>query len=269
MKKELIFLGTGEAMVTKCYHACFVIKTEQETMLIDAGGGNGILVQLERAGIPVDAIDALFLTHIHTDHLLGAVWLLRDIGQRIINVEYSGHLKIYGHDEVIDTLTSLCRILFKENLLRALEKGVSYRKVTDGEEVIEKDKTIRFFDIQSQKCKQFALRVTFCDNATLAYLGDEPYNAVNREHIAHVDWLISEAFCLQAEADQFRPYEIKHSTALDAARNAKTIGARNLILIHTVDNDLRHRKARYTKEAKTAFDGNVLVPDDLESVTLD
>ena len=66
----------------------------------------------------------------------------------------------------------------------------------------------------------------------------------------------------------YKPYEIKHSTALDAAQNAQKLGAKNLILIHTVDNDLKNRKMRYTAEAKTVFDGNVFVPDDLETATL-
>lgn len=268
MKKELIFLGTGEAMVTKCYHACFAVKTEGECMLVDAGGGNGILAQLEQANISVDDIDALFVTHIHTDHLLGAVWLLRDIGQKVVNARYNGHLTVYGHDGVIDTLKSLCRLLFSEKIQNAIGTAVTYRAVTDGQEVQLKDKTLRFFDIHSAKIKQFGIRVNFFDGETLAYLGDEPFHPANFELVKNVNWLISEAYCLNAEADVYKPYEIKHSTALDAARNAQKLGAKSLVLIHTVDNDLKNRKMRYTAEAKTVFDGNVFVPDDLETATL-
>ncbi len=45
---ELIMLGTGNAMVTKCYNTCFAIRNGAEYFLVDAGGGNGILVQLEK-----------------------------------------------------------------------------------------------------------------------------------------------------------------------------------------------------------------------------
>ena len=43
---------------------------------VDAGGGNGILTQLERAQIRREDIRDLFVTHAHTDHLLGCVWMM-------------------------------------------------------------------------------------------------------------------------------------------------------------------------------------------------
>ena len=51
MNMELIMLGTGSAMVTKCYNTCFALRNNNEYFLVDAGGGNGILAQLEKAEI--------------------------------------------------------------------------------------------------------------------------------------------------------------------------------------------------------------------------
>lgn len=48
---KLIMLGTGHAMVTKCYNTCFVIDHDNSSIMIDAGGGNGILTQVEKAGL--------------------------------------------------------------------------------------------------------------------------------------------------------------------------------------------------------------------------
>ena len=48
---KLTMLGTGNAPVTKCYNTCFTIHTPQTMLLVDAGGGNGILAQLEKAEI--------------------------------------------------------------------------------------------------------------------------------------------------------------------------------------------------------------------------
>lgn len=45
---ELVMLGTGNAAVTRCYNTCFALRCQDKTLLVDAGGGNGILVQLEK-----------------------------------------------------------------------------------------------------------------------------------------------------------------------------------------------------------------------------
>lgn len=74
---ELIMLGTGNAAVTHCYNTCFAIRTGKKTFLVDAGGGNGVLTQLEKAEIRLTEIQDMFIAHAHTDHILGAVWVLR------------------------------------------------------------------------------------------------------------------------------------------------------------------------------------------------
>ena len=70
-------LGTGNALATRCYNTCFVLHGCEGAVLVDAGGGNGVLTQLERAGIRRDDIGDLFVTHAHTDHLLGCIWMMR------------------------------------------------------------------------------------------------------------------------------------------------------------------------------------------------
>ena len=47
--EELYVFGTGNAQATRCYNTCFAIKTDDGIFLVDAGGGNAILAQMERA----------------------------------------------------------------------------------------------------------------------------------------------------------------------------------------------------------------------------
>ena len=44
---KITMLGTGHATVTNCYNTCFTISENNKHFLVDAGGGNGILKQLE------------------------------------------------------------------------------------------------------------------------------------------------------------------------------------------------------------------------------
>ena len=48
---RLTALGTGNAAVTRCYNTCFLLDLPEGYLLCDAGGGNGILGQLEKAGV--------------------------------------------------------------------------------------------------------------------------------------------------------------------------------------------------------------------------
>ena len=45
---QITMLGTGNATVSQIYNTCFLLKTSSTLMLVDAGGGNGILSQLKK-----------------------------------------------------------------------------------------------------------------------------------------------------------------------------------------------------------------------------
>ena len=45
---RITMLGTGNAMCVNCYNTCFCLHTPKGGLLVDGGGGNGILRQLIR-----------------------------------------------------------------------------------------------------------------------------------------------------------------------------------------------------------------------------
>ena len=268
MKQQLIMLGTGSAMVTKCYNTCYAIRIEEEYLLVDAGGGNGIFVQLEEAHIPYTNIHHMFLTHGHTDHILGAIWMIRKIAALMEQGKYEGKFSIYCHDEVAHMLHTFCDMTLTSKLLQYIGQRIQIEIVENGETRQTKYLQLQFFDIFSTKAKQFGVRVVLPDGQNIAILGDEPYNPKCQSYVKDSDWLLSEAFCLYEHREQFKPYEKNHSTALDAGKLASELNVKNLLLYHTEDTYLSTRKDTYTKEAKQYFKGNVYVPDDLEVITL-
>lgn len=56
---KLTMLGTGNALVTECYNTCFVLEENNQYLLVDGGGGNGILHQLKHAKIIVETLPAV------------------------------------------------------------------------------------------------------------------------------------------------------------------------------------------------------------------
>lgn len=261
--KKLTMLGTGHAMVTECYNTCFVIENEGMTLLVDAGGGNTILKRLKEAKIDLAKLDALFITHTHTDHILGAIWVLRAMAK----VPRETPLPVYGHDEVIEALQVICSHTFTPKMYQAMQQKVQFCVVEDGQKVEHQNHQIEFFDIHSTKTKQFGFKLTFPDGQTLACLGDEPYQEVNHDVVVNSDWLMCEAFCLYRDREIYHPYQIHHSTAKDAGELAESLHISHLVLYHTEDTQLNERKQLYTKEASEVFSGQVYVPDDMESIT--
>ena len=75
-------------------------------------------------------------------------------------------------------------------------------------------------------------------------------------------------FCTDSQAELFHPYEKHHSTVKDACQIAQELNVRNLLLYHTEDRNLSHRKELYENEGRKYFKGNLFIPNDLETLAL-
>lgn len=254
---QIIMLGTGNAIVTRCYNTCFILKTAKTMLLVDAGGGNGILLQLEKAKIDLTDIHHLFITHAHTDHILGAVWMVRLVIHRMKNKEYSGTFTVYSHDKALKVLDWICRMTLPEKDISFLEKSVFFKEVKENDIFQLGDMELQCFDLLSTKEKQFGFSAQLPNNLKLVCLGDEPYNENNRHYVENADWLLCEAFCLYKDREIFKPYEKHHSTALDSGVLAGRLNVKNLLLYHTEDRNLDTRKETYTEEASRNFKGKI------------
>lgn len=268
---QITMLGTGNATVSQIYNTCFLLKTSSTLMLVDAGGGNGILSQLKKVNVQISDIHHLFVTHAHTDHVLGVIWVIRMVAQC---KGYEGLLHVYGNDKVMKVIKTIIDMILAKKQLAKVAERVVFHQLEDGDCFEVGDMKLECFDIQSTKEKQFGFRAELPSSdesdkpLVLACLGDEPYNEQNRRYIEGADWMMCEAFCLYADRDTFKPYEKSHSTALDAGKLAEELGVKNLILYHTEEKTLANRKENYTREAAENFKGRIFVPDDLEVIEL-
>lgn len=262
--EKLIILGTGNANATKCYNTCSAIRNEKGYFLVDAGGGNGILVQLEKAGIPLEEIHQIFLSHEHTDHLLGMVWMLRMIAAKMKQGKYEGNLDIYCHRELVDTLLTIVRLTVQGKFVKLIGERIFLHPLEDGDVKEILGYQVQFFDIRSVKAKQYGFTLTLQNGKKFTFAGDEPCREWEYGYAQDADWLLHEAFCLHSQADQFKPYEKCHTTVKDACELAEKLDVKNLILYHTEDKNIAHRKELYLAEGRPYFTGNLYVPEDLE-----
>ena len=261
---KLTMLGTGHAGVTECYNTCFVLSDGGRHFLVDGGGGNGLIRRLKQAGIRPKDIGDIFVTHRHTDHITGILWMLREFSHAGPPRSPKREVNIYAHDEVITILTTMAELLFPGRDGAGLHENVHFIEVSDGESRTILGRSVTFFDIQSEKAKQFGFCMELGDGRKLTCCSDEPCREHAYPYAEHSAWLLHEAFCLEADAEKYHPHRIKHSTVKDACELAEMLGAENLLLYHTEDQNLADRRRLYTEEGRRYFGGRLFVPDDLE-----
>ena len=157
------------------------------------------------------------------------VWLIRMTLQR----DRPKQLHIFSHQRVIGLLNLFCQSLLPKKQTDKMPDRIVFHELQDGDRFQVGDMRLQSFDIHSTKEKQFGFTALLPDCQKLVCLGDEPYNEA----------------C--------------------AARNAQSLAARHLILYHTEEETLDTRKELYTREAKSVYNGQVFVPDDLEVIMLE
>lgn len=266
--EELYVFGTGNAQAVHCYNTCFAIREGDGFFMVDAGGGNGILRILEEMDVDLCRIHNIFVTHEHTDHILGIVWMVRMIATAMRKGRYEDELRIYCHQGLVDTISTICRLTMQAKFYKMIGSRIFLVPVEDGETVRIMDYDVTFFDILSTKARQFGFTTILKNGRRFTCAGDEPYNPECRPYVEGSDWLLHEAFCLYRDREIFEPYEKHHSTVKEACELAESLRIPNLVLWHTEDKDLAQRKKLYTAEGREYYHGNLLVPEDGEIIAL-
>lgn len=267
--ERIIVLGTGTASVIENFNTCFVLEDSNgEYLLVDTGGGNGILRQFKRANIDLSKIHNIFISHKHIDHLYGLLWIYRFVDLAMQKGTYEGELNIYCHDEVAKIINDQVHTLLRKSQQKFIDKRIFVNVVKDHEKVRVLNYELEFLDIISKSDKQYGFKTTLNNRKTLAFLGDEPLDERLYDDVRNVDYLLHESFCLETESEKYKPREKNHDTVKSASIKAQNIGAQNLVLWHTQENLGNKRKEEYTKEAKENFSGTVYVPNDLEEIIL-
>lgn len=265
---KLTMLGTGNALVTKCFNTCFVLSEGKDHFLVDSGGGNQILRVLKDADIELTDIHNIFITHEHADHILGIVWLIRMIGTRINEGKYKGVLNIYSHSDLVPTIQTLAELTVQKKVTNLIGNKIVLNPLKSGDTVKILGHKTTFFDIHSSKAKQYGFTMNIQNKIKFTCVGDEPYNEKEFEYVKNSDWLMHEAFCLYKEKEIFKPYEKHHSTVKDACTLGEELKIPNLILYHTEETHLSERKQLYAKEGKKYYNGNLYIPDDGEQIEI-
>ncbi len=260
----LHFLGTGHAHVSQCYNTCFFYQEQNHIFLVDGGGGNQILGQLQNCGISLQDIHHFFISHAHTDHLLGAVWIVRLYASALCDKKIGEFLHIYGNIDVLSKLQKLCTMLLQPEYLQFINSGIMLHNLTDGKSIPFFGTTIEFFDLHAVTAPQMGFQITTPQGLRLVFCGDEPYRLPKNTYLSNADWAIHESTLIYPPTTASNV----HACIRSACELAEEFHVRNLILCHLPDDQLTTRKKTVLEEGKRYFSGNLFCPDDLDVISL-
>lgn len=264
---KITFLGTGNGNTLDFFNTCLVISNDNGYFLVDTGGGCEVRKRLSMANIELKEIKDIFISHSHTDHILGLIWMYKKLGIMKMHNEISDKVNVYCNEVVYEAIKGIAKYVLPEKLNEILDEVINYVILNDGDTYNICGVDYTFFDIHAKDTKQFGFKFEHnCKN--IFFMGDETLKIELYDMVKDADFIMHEAFCLDSEAEIFHPYEKNHSTALSAAKVMEELGVKTLLLYHTEDNLGNNRKDAYTKEAKMVFKGNVIVPDELEVIEL-
>jgi ribonuclease Z len=177
---RLAFLGTGSAFSCERYNGALVVDGR---LLLDAGAP--LLPHMHRLGIEPGAIEALFLTHFHGDHLLGLPPFLF-----YRSVFRSGPLVIVGPPGVEERVEALCRLAWGDDWSDRGAGFLFYQEArAEGEVVGVPYRAVRL-DHGRMDCRGYRLHI---GAEILAYAGDTVASPPLDELVKDADVAVTEA----------------------------------------------------------------------------
>lgn len=262
---KIKILGTGHGTATECYNTCFAMEKENKYFLVDTGGGNGILKQFKETNIDVKDIKSMFISHTHTDHIVGSVWVLRMVIRQYLISDFNEEFYVYGNNEVINAVRQMCNVVLPPKFCAVIDDKVKLVEVDDNSEVMILGNKVEFFDINAKKVKQTGFNMYMENGDKFTFIGDETCDVNTEKYVQDSTWLFADAYMAGQEAEEYNPIQRHHhSTVKFVAELCERLNVKNVIMSHTIDTDLANRKKTFTEDAKKYYHGNVFVPDDLE-----
>lgn len=111
---KITMLGTGNGGTINLYNTCFVIQNEQGVFLVDTGGSIEIIKRLKQANIKLEEIRNIFISHSHTDHILGLIWMFKKMSRMAMHGEIKEKINIYCNDVVYEAIKGYLIIYYPQ-----------------------------------------------------------------------------------------------------------------------------------------------------------
>ena len=266
-------LGTGTPQpILERFGPSILVQAGNEILLFDAG--RGCLQRLRQLNLSYNKIDALFLTHLHSDHIVGLpdLWLTgwltskRVIPLKIFGPTGTGNMienleKAFAYDikiRIEDDKASVegCKFLVSE-----IQEGLIYEK--NGVKVIA-------FEVDHYPIvPAFGYRIEY--NGHVAVLsGDTRYSENLIKYAKGTDLLIHEVVIPADTLNKTDPkYNIvaHHTTPQQASRIFNEIKPKLAVYSH-IANPYGRNEQEVIKQTKVNYSGPIILGEDLMTFSI-
>lgn len=252
---RVILLGTGDPLNWERAQTSLAVPLEGgEVMLIDTSSGTVLLGQLAAAGIPLQSMRHLFVSHSHFDHVGGLAPLL--VGMTPLP-EVS--LAIHATPGTLEALRELLAVTIP-GVESWLGDRLTWRELAPGDAVRVNNAEITPFRTDHDvECMGFRVALA---GSTMVYAADTRPCPDVVENARETELLIHEAYGPEDEAE--RAHALGHSAASEAGEAAQAAGAKRLVLTHFRASRFADPK-ELAAEAASAFGGPVEAARDLDA----
>ncbi len=256
MTFEVTILGSGSAAPSvHRHHTAHALNVHEQFFLIDCG--EGTQERMRRYGISPMKLNAVFISHLHGDHVFGLPGLISSLN----HLGRKTPLHLFGPAPIGEIL-QFHLAHFEQNLgFDILLHELNARK----EEQIFETKTLEVSTIPLRH-RVPACGYLFRERPTgrvpyaarsYAYCSDTLYSARVARIVRGVDLLYHEATFL--DKDRHLARQTGHSTALQAAKIAAAAEAERLVIGHFSS---RYKDENVlSEEARSVFSGTILAQE--------
>lgn len=248
---QVILLGTGAALSDAVRENTFLaVQAESGSILVDAAGSP--LQHLLRAGVPLDSLTHLILTHHHPDHIYGLSVLLLDLwlaGRKKV-------LHIYGLTETLRAARAMMHAFEWEKWRLHGFFPVEFHRVPkkNNQPVFATPDLVVTASPTKHLLPTIALRFTSASSGkSLVYTSDTMVCDSVVELACDANILLHEATTVDSPS-------FGHSSARQAGEQAARARVKELVLVH-LPPDTPPEELRAAAEA--GFSGKVIVARDM------
>lgn len=251
--------------------------------LVSAGGqhflldcGRGVLMRLAGAGLGVVNLNAVFLTHLHSDHttdfndVITSWWVMPfTAGRELTVIGPPGTAAFVERTIAMMTADIGYRIDHHEDLTQPPAPNVI--EVTDGIALQAGDVTVRAALVDHGVVKPAVGYRFEADGASAVWSGDTiPCDGLDRlcaDASVYVQTVVRRSMVESVPVQRFLDILDYHSDVEQAAATAKRGGVTTLVLNHMVPAPLPGTEQEWIDEAAAHFDGTIILAEDLTKVT--